>query len=372
MSTVAGLDFPREVAQPTTECLRREWISLLRAAEERLSGIVLRTPMIDAPVLKGITGRNVLLKLEILQREGSFKFRGALNRLKALKSNVGAEHVVACSSGNHAGAVAAAARLLGMRATVVIPYDAPQAKISAVRSHDAEVVFYDRARDDREAIGSMLAARLGAALVPSYDDPDIIAGQGTVGAEILGDATLSARPVSQLVVPCGGGGLAAGCAIASWAAGEGAQVFCVEPRHFDDMGMSLTAGARICLKRTASSICDGLQAKVPGQCTFQVLKDSKAEGLVVSDAEVTYAVWFAFRHLRVVVEPSGAVALAALLAGRVPPSDGHVCVILSGGNVDERRFGCILGDCEGGKMPSASSEQGSSLADSLPADVPND
>jgi threonine dehydratase len=293
------------------------------AAAERIRGQVEVTPLM--PVT--LHGTTVWLKCESMQTGGAFKLRGASNRLLALSGEERSRGVVAFSSGNHAQGVAIAARRLDMRAVIVMPHDAPAAKIEATRSHGSEIVFYDRAREDRVGIARNLAKQSGATLVPSFDDPHIVAGQGTVGLEILDQL---GRAPSRLVVPTGGGGLAAGIALAC----PGVPVCCVEPEGWDDMTRSLEAGEILEVGEDAPpTSCDALQTTRVSPITFGILAANGARGVAVSESEIAAAVRFAWRELGLVVEPGGAVALAAVLSGKVAAAPDLV-LILSGGNVD--------------------------------------
>jgi len=310
----------------------------VEAAAGRLCGIAVRTPLLESDVLNERVGGRVLLKAECLQRTGSFKFRGAFNAI----SQIDADAVVAYSSGNHAQGVAAAARLLGKAATIVMPAAAPAIKIESTRAYGAEVRLYDRQGESREAIGAEIAARTGAALIRPYDDPQIIAGQGTAGLELVAQARdLGARPDVALV-PCGGGGLIAGCALALTEAFSGSAIYAVEPAGLDDTRRSLEAGARRANAADASSICDALLVPTPGELTFALNRRLLAGGLAVTDDEVRGAMAFAFRHLKLVVEPGGAVALAALLSGKLPLGHRTAAVVLSGGNVDPALFAAAI------------------------------
>ena len=299
----------------------------VRAASRVLAGIAHRTPPIGSRTL----GEHVVLKPECLQRAGAFKFRGAYNKISSLPART---PVVAYSSGNHAQAVALAARVLGSRATILMPEDAPATKVEATRGYGAEIVTYDRYADDREALGRALAAERGLELVPPYDDPLVMAGQGTAALELLEDAGV----VDTLVVPVGGGGLLSGCATIARDLGV-RRVVGVEPDAGDDWRRSLEAGhpVRIDVPRT---IADGLQTYVPGRLTWEVASRLVDEIVTVSDAEIVEAMRFAFERLKLVVEPSGAVGIAAVLNGLVAaPSIG---VVISGGNVGSARFAELL------------------------------
>jgi threonine dehydratase len=286
----------------------------------------------------------VLLKAEMLQHTGSFKFRGAWNRLSQLSPAERAAGVVAWSSGNHAQGVAYAAQLLGIRAAIVMPKDAPHIKTENTRRLGGEVIQYDRYTEVREEIGTRLARERGAVIVPAYDDPHIIAGQGTVGREIAAQAQALGLQVDQALFCCSGGGLVAGSALALKAARATTQVYSVEPAGFDDHARSLATPERQRSRNAdgARSICDALQAPTPGDVTFPINRELLAGGLVVTDDEVRAAVRFAFETLKLVVEPGGAVALAAVLAGRIPTTGRVTAVVLSGGNVDPALFAEIV------------------------------
>jgi threonine dehydratase len=312
----------------------------VRDAAVRLRDVAVRTPLLESEALNALAGGRLLLKAEPLQRTGSFKIRGAYNTI----SRLGGRPVVAYSSGNHAQGVAAAARLLGVPATIVMPADAPRIKLDNTRAYGAEVVTYERDREVREEIGERIAAETGAALVRPYDDPNIVAGQGTVGLEIAEQAEEEfggARPDAALV-PCGGGGLVAGCATALAARLPGIEVYAVEPDSFDDTARSLAAGARQRVAPDARSTCDALLVPTPGELTFAVNRHLLRGGLTVGDDEALRAMALAFLHLKVVVEPGGAVALAAALGGRLDCRGRTVAVVLSGGNVDPALFARAL------------------------------
>ena len=310
------------------------------AAAERLARVVRATPLLESEALNALVGGRVLLKAEPLQHTGSFKLRGAYNAI----SQSAAPAVVAYSSGNHAQGVARAARLLGRQATVVMPSDAPAIKIANTRADGAEVRLYDRHRESREAIGAEIAARTGAVLIRPYDDPQIIAGQGTVGLELAEQARAAGAIPDAALIPCGGGGLIAGCSLALAELCPGIAIHAVEPAAFDDTRRSLAAGARVGNPEGGRSICDALLVPTPGELTFALNRHLLAGGLVASDAEVRRALAFAFAHLKLVVEPGGAVALAALLAGAFDARGRTVAVVLSGGNVDAALFAEALGE----------------------------
>ena len=310
----------------------------VRAAAERLRGIAVRTPLVRSEVLDARTGGRVYLKAEPLQRTGSFKFRGAYNTIAQLE----AEAVVAYSSGNHAQGVAAAARLRGLPATIVMPADAPAIKIARTRGHGAEVRLYDRATEDREAIAGQIAAQTGAELIRPYDDPRIIAGQGTVGLEAAEDLRALGITPDLAVVCCGGGGLVAGVGLALRDAFPEVRVFTAEPLGFDSMARSLAAGARVTTPPGGRSICDALLAPRPGELTFRINQRQLAGGVAVTDDAVREAMAVAFAELKLVVEPGGAVALAAILAGHLETRGRTVLVVLSGGNVDPALFAAAI------------------------------
>ena len=310
----------------------------VRSASDQLTGHAVRTPLLESTELNARTGGRVLLKPEMLQRTGSFKFRGAYNRLSRLTAEERTKGVVAFSSGNHAQGVALAARLLGMEATIVMPTDAPQVKVEGVRRYGGKIVTYDREADDREAIAGELVGDSGATLVPAFDDPFVMAGQGTCGLEIAQDC--EARDIVPEVILCaaGGGGLIAGVGLAIRHHFSGAEIWAVEPEGFDDYRRSLAAGERLSNDRLSGSIQDSIMTPAPGRLTFAVNQQHLAGGVTVSDDETLDAIAFAFTHLKLVGEPGGISSLAALLAGKID-LDGRTCVaVLTGGNVDPAIF----------------------------------
>jgi len=306
------------------------------AAAARIEGLVIRTKLIES----SIRGVRVWLKCECLQTGGAFKLRGATNRLLLLDKDERARGVVAFSSGNHAQGVAIAARRLGIAATIVMPADAPQLKIDGTRTEGADIVFYDRRTENREQISAKLAAETGATVVPSFDDEHIIAGQGTVGLEILGQlAEVGASPPPSIAIPVGGGGLASGIALAC----PQARIIGAEPEGWDDMARSLAGGVIVPVAADApATLCDALQTPRVSPITFSILQDRQARVVAVTDAEVTTAVRWAFVEHRLVVEPGGAAALAALLAGKAQVEEGMV-VVLSGGNIDPGLHARLVG-----------------------------
>ena len=311
-------------------------------AAQRIKGVAVRTPLINAPVLDERLGARVFLKAETLQRTGSFKFRGAYNKISSIPADKRAGGVVAYSSGNHAQGVAAAARLLRMRATIVMPSDAPLAKRRRTEALGAEVVAYDRVREDRAAIAHKIAEERGATLVPPYDDPLIVAGQGTIGREIAEDlAALDLRP-ELVLIGASGGGLAAGVALGLKARVPDAVMYTVEPEAFDDTRRSFASGRREKNEQLSGSICDALLTATPGEVTFPINSRLIGQGVTVSDEEVAAAVRFAFEELKLVVEPGGVVGLAAMLAGKVDLRGRIVVGVLSGGNVDAALFAKLI------------------------------
>ena len=301
-----------------------------------------RTPLLSFPVLDKTVGTRVFLKPEMLQRTGSFKFRGAFNKLSSIPEARRGGGVVAFSSGNHAQGVAAAAQILNMRATIVMPSDAPISKRERTKGYGAEVVLYDRDREDREAIARGIAERRGATLVPPYDDPFVIAGQGTVGREIAEDVAALGLVPEIVVAPASGGGLIAGVAIAVKARFPQAELIVAEPEAYDDHRCSLRAGKREPHAARGRTICDALMAAIPGELTFAINSKLLSHGVTASDNEVGAAVAFAFRELKLVVEPGGAVGLAALLAGRIESGGRNVVIVLSGGNVDADLYARLI------------------------------
>jgi threonine dehydratase len=310
----------------------------VREAAARMANRIVRTPLLTCPELDRRCGGRVLVKAETLQHTGSFKFRGALNRILQLKPDERRVGVVAWSSGNHAQGVAAAAGMFGIPATIVMPSDAPALKIDNTRKLGAEIVLYDRTTQDREVIAKGIASERGCVVIPSYDDPDIIAGQGTVGLELVTQAQESGLLIDNVLVPVSGGGLIAGIALAVHATHPAARIYAAEPQDYDDHRRSLAARKRMANTSKANALCDALLASTPGALTWQINSSHLAGGYGASDNDVCTAMAFAFRHLKLVVEPGGAVALASILNGRHQSDGQTTLVVLSGGNVDAQTF----------------------------------
>jgi len=313
-------------------------IEMIRAAAERLKDHARRTPLLTSPFLDEIAGRRVIVKPECLQHTGSFKYRGARNALAALDPATRARGVIAFSSGNHAQGVALAAREFTVPAVIVMPSDAPALKIANTRGLGAEVVLYDRAGEDRDEIGARLAAERGLTLVKPFDEPQVIAGQGTVGLEIAEQAAELGVSGAQVLIPCGGGGLTSGVALALEAQAPGMTAHTVEPEGFDDVKRSLAAGSIQTNTRLSGSLCDAIITPAPGQLTFPHMARLCGPGLTVSEDDALRAMAAAFTRLKVVIEPGGAVALAAALFGSDQVDADTVIVVASGGNVDAPVF----------------------------------
>lgn len=314
----------------------------VEAAAARIKPYAIRTPLVESWMLNAETGARVFLKLETLQRTGSFKFRGACNRLAMIPERERGNGVVAFSSGNHAQGVAAAAQIFGMPAVIVMPSDAPRPKIEGTRAFGAAIVEYDRVKEDREAIAARICAERGAVLVRPFDDAGIIAGQGTVGLEIAQAEKRLGILLDEVLAPCSGGGLVSGTALGLKGAGSAARVRSVEPENFAGMKLSLEEGRRATAKGGALSIADALMAPIPGAIVFETAKGLLAPGLSVSDAELEAAMAFAAKKLKLLVEPGGAAALAALLAGKIAVKGKAVALVLSGGNGDPAMIARLL------------------------------
>lgn len=315
----------------------------VQAAARRLDGIALRTPLLENARVNALLGGRLFLKAECLQRTGSFKLRGAYNFLSQMSAEERARGAVGWSSGNHAQGLAEAARLMKMKATIVMPADAPALKVANTRASGAEIVLYDRVKDSRETIGTDIARKTGATIVPPYDHPWILTGQGTAGLEIVEQARDAGVTLDAVAAPCSGGGLSTGIALAVKGLSPTTSVHAGEPAGFDDLARSLAAGARQTNARLSGSICDALLAPTPGDVTFPLAQRLLGPGLVVSDDEVLDAMELAFREFKLVLEPGGAVALAAALTGKLPVKGRAIAVVCSGGNVDHTTFVRALG-----------------------------
>ena len=327
---------------PTADTIALPTSADVDAAAARIKGVAIRTPLLNFPVLDERLGARVFLKAETLQRTGSFKFRGAYNKISSIPGDRKARGVVAYSSGNHAQGVAHAAQLCGVPAVIVMPSDAPRAKRERTAALGAEVVLYDRDREDRAAIARKIAEDRGAVLVPPFDDPLIIAGQGTAGREICEDLAALGLTPDIAVVGASGGGLIAGIALAMRARVPELTMFAAEPEGFDDTLRSFRSGQRERNARMSGTICDALMTDRPGVVTFEINKRLVGQGVVASDAEVGRAVAYAFHELKLVVEPGGAIGLAAMLAGKLDIKGRVVVGVLSGGNVDAEMFDRLI------------------------------
>jgi threonine dehydratase len=315
-------------------------IALIEAAARRMAGHVRRTPLLNAPLLDRIAGRRVFVKAECLQLTGSFKARGGWSAVSALDPQARARGVIAFSSGNHAQGVAYAAARHQAPCVILMPSDAPQVKIANTRAYGAEVVLYDRAAEDRDAIGASLAKERGLTLIKPFDDPQVIAGQASAGLEIAEQAIEAGVTQAPVLVCCGGGGLAAGIALALEAHAPGLRVRTAEPAGFDDMARSLASGRRQGNAAATGSVCDAILTPMPGELTFPILQRLAGPGLTVTDDQALQAVALAFAHLRIALEPGGAVSLAAALFA--PDLPETVICVATGGNVDPATFAAAL------------------------------
>jgi threonine dehydratase len=312
------------------------------SAAERLATLAVRTPLLEHPALNERSGGRVLLKAENLQRVGAFKFRGAYNAVSRIDRAKFPGGAVACSSGNHAQGVAAAATLCDMPSLVVMPADAPRLKIARTKAFGANVHLYDRNTEDRDEIARRFCGERGAAFVHPFDDADVMAGQGTVGLELMAQAKAIGAVPDAVLVCCSGGGLASGISLAVKEANAATEVFTVEPAGFDDFARSLASGKHEKNARMSGSICDALMSNTPGKLTFAVAQKTMQGGLVVTDEEARAAMRFAYHELKLVLEPGGAAALAAVLAGKLPTAGRTIVCVLSGGNVDPADFAEII------------------------------
>ncbi len=309
----------------------------MQAAAARLSGVAHRTPVLTSRTADRISGAQLFFKCENLQRMGAFKFRGAYNALSKLSPEARKRGVIAFSSGNHAQGVALSAQLLGIEAVIVMPTDAPTLKIDATRGYGAQVVLYDRHREDREEIGARISAERGMALVPPFDHADVIAGQGTAAMELIEDT----GPLDALVVCVGGAGLISGCALAAKALAPACRVIGVEPEAGNDVQRSLASGERVKID-VPHTIADGAQTQQVGRLTFPIVRALVSEILTVSDAQLVATMRFFAERMKLVVEPTGCLAAAALLEGVAALPGKRVGVIVSGGNIDAKRYGQLL------------------------------
>lgn len=323
---------------------RQPGIADIRSAAACIEGIAVYTPLLESERLNERLGARILLKCEMFQPVGAFKIRGAWNLMSRLSENERANGAVAFSSGNHAQAVAWAGRRLGISVTIVMPQDAPKIKIENTRALGADVVLYDRIADDREEIARKIVGDSGAVIVPPYDHPDIIAGQGTVGLEIADQCAAMGVVPDAAIVPCSGGGLIAGCATALKNAFPGMRILAAEPEGFDDTAKSLAADKRVMNPPATGSICDALQVPIPGELTFSINRTLLAGALTVSDREVRQAMYAGFADARLVTEPGGAAGLAAAMKEKKRIAGQTICVVLSGGNADPALFAEILSD----------------------------
>ncbi len=326
-------------------------IAAIRAAATRAAGHIRRTPLLDAPALSALAGRRVLVKAECLQVTGSFKARGGWAAISALDAAARRAGVLAMSSGNHAQGVAWAAAAHGVPAVILMPADAPASKIVGTRGYGAEVVTYDRATEDRDALAARLAADRGLALIPPFDHPQVIAGQGTTGLEIAAQAADAGVERAEVLVCTGGGGLSAGIALALADEAPALRVRTVEPAGFDDVARSLASGRRERNPATTGSVCDAILTPAPGRLTFPILQAHAGPGLAVTDADALEAMRAAFRHLKLVLEPGGAVALAAALFRPDAVSGDTVIAVATGGNVDAALYARVVGQAAAAHAP---------------------
>ncbi|NIB42469.1 threonine/serine dehydratase [Pseudomaricurvus alkylphenolicus] len=318
--------------------------SAIEQAANNLEGHIIKTPLLESELLNEEIGGRLLIKPEVLQKTASFKIRGAFNKILSIPSRIRSRGVVAFSSGNHAQAVATSARYLGIPATIIMPENAPELKINNTLGYGASVLLYNPDTQDRELIAEELAEKKGLSLIRPYDDYHIIAGQGTVGYEIFSQAKNLNLDPSAVVVPCGGGGLIAGTAIALKHFSPEIEVWSAEPENFNDTKRSLEQGTRLKNNNTIKSICDSILTPTPGKLTFEINSNLLTGGVDVTDAEVKSAMLSAFRHFKLVVEPGGAVALSAILSGKIPIKGRTIIAILSGGNVDMALYSKIMNE----------------------------
>lgn len=314
----------------------------VRRAAERIKGYAVRTPLIENKFLNDAAGGRVLVKAEPLQHGGSFKFRGAFNRVSQLTAEQRERGVLAWSSGNHAQGIARAARHFKTLATIIMPEDAPKLKAEQVRAFGAEIITYDRYSEDREAIANKIIEKTGMALAPSFDHPDIIEGQGTLALETVEDARARGLELDAFIVCCGGGGLTSGCATIVEDISPDTQMWIAEPEGFDDTWLSIQKGERVSVDVTQRTICDAIATPMPGRLTFPIMQRLVRGGVAITEEEVGKAMVFAFKYLKIVVEPGGAVALAAILSGKFDGKGKTTAITISGGNVDPPLFADML------------------------------
>jgi threonine dehydratase len=317
----------------------------VRAAAERLRGLIVDTGLVESPALNERYGGRILFKPEVLQRTGSFKFRGAYNKISTIPAEERHRGVVAFSSGNHAQGVAASAAMFGIQAVIAMPYDAPAIKIDNVRRMGAEIIRYDRFSDDRAEIVAPYVKERGMVLVPPFDDPAIIAGQGTIGLELVAQAAEIGVHLDAMIIPCGGGGLSSGISLAVRAVSPDTDVWIAEPEYFDDTKRSLACGERVSNATGHNSICDALLSPEPGALTFAVNRTTLTGAVAVSDEATKAAMRDAAAYLKLVVEPGGAVAFASLNSGEIDVAGKCIAVVLSGGNADLAKYAEIIGSC---------------------------
>lgn len=315
----------------------------IRAAAKRIEGAAIVTPLLENEWLNARVGARVLMKAEIFQHGGSFKFRGAMNRLSRLQADEPGRGVVAWSSGNHAQGVARAARLFGVRSVIVMPKDAPALKLAQVKAYGGEVVLFDRYTEDREEIGRAIAAKENLALAPSYDHVDIIEGQGTLALEAVAQARLASASFDAFVICCGGGGMTAGCATILEDLSPETAVIIAEPEGYDETWASLQAGRRLKADVSRCTICDAIATPTPGELTFPIMQRLVKGGAALTDDEIAETVAWAFKYLKIVLEPGGAAALAAVYHKKIETAGRTIGLTLSGGNIDPGQFAAILG-----------------------------
>ena len=314
----------------------------IELAAKRLDGYAVKTPVLESERINSRLNCRVLIKAENLQRTGSFKFRGAFNMISSLTDNQKKSGVVAFSSGNHAQGVARAARILKIESTIIMPSDAPKVKIDNTRDDGANIILYNRTDANRVEIAEEIIKKTGAILVPPYDAPEIMAGQGTLGLEFCDQVKNQNTKLNYLLAPCSGGGLISGNAIALKERSQNTLIYCVEPEGYDDTALSLKSGKRQYIKPELNSFCDALLIETPGKLTFKTNKKLLAGGLVVTQAETAKAMQTAFEEYKIIVEPGGAVALAAILSGKIDTEGEVVGIVCSGGNIDASTFKDVL------------------------------